>query len=242
MAIKFEDWLNSEEVKQLQKIPNKQLIEKEFFRNPLRHIRYDPNLIYSPCDGVILYIGEYNSEDKILEIKGRNYSIQDIFMCNEIKGEFYVVGIFLTFFSVHVVRSPVTGYISNIVDLDPIISSNLSMCLFEAGLFDNKIDKNYLDYNFYNERSIVTIKNNRLQTNFHIVMIADKDVDRILYFRREEDTIMQGDRLAWVTYGSQCDLLIEKKPWFKLKKNISKGYYVYAGLDPLFTVEELKFF
>lgn len=59
-----------------------------FFRDPQRNIRKDPRILYSPADGKIFDIVEY--EDR------------------------YCIKIFMTIFDVHIQRSPVDGVVTKI--------------------------------------------------------------------------------------------------------------------------------
>ena len=68
-----------------------------FFRDPIRTIPTE-DVIVSPADGLITYIGKNNAPKE----------------CN-IKNQFLKISIFLNIFNVHVNRTPIAGKIKNIV-------------------------------------------------------------------------------------------------------------------------------
>ena len=68
-----------------------------FFRDPIRAIPTE-DVIVSPADGLITYIGKSNAPKE----------------CNT-KNEFLKISIFLNIFNVHVNRTPIAGIIKNIV-------------------------------------------------------------------------------------------------------------------------------
>ena len=77
MAEKLEDWLNGE-VKELSKLPVGELSNTFFFRDPLRPNYIDWEHFYSPADGTILYQKVVQPDEPVVEIKGMNYTLQDV--------------------------------------------------------------------------------------------------------------------------------------------------------------------
>lgn len=243
MALTLLEWLKSEEYNQVKDSffnePEK-FFSEVFVRNPIRHCDLDNRKIKAFSDGILIYQGLYDSRSSILEIKGRKYGVRDILGDYSIDKRFYVFGSFLTTFSVHVVRSSFSGIVTEIKELPPLQSNNVSMSLFEHYLFKQSFNPNFLSYNFYNQRVIVKVYVPYLRTNVYYVLIADTEVNRILVFQKVGDVVMQNERLAYVLYGSQVDLLIEKKPWFRLKKEVPLFSYTRAGIDSLGTLIEVQ--
>tara|TARA_Y100000741_G_scaffold364358_1_gene355096 strand:- start:241 stop:918 length:678 start_codon:yes stop_codon:yes gene_type:complete len=68
-----------------------------FFRDPVRVIPNE-DVIISPADGEIVFIGESNLPKEC-----------------KIEGKFYKISIFLDVFNVHVNRNPISGIIKNII-------------------------------------------------------------------------------------------------------------------------------
>ncbi len=236
MALTLREWLKSSEFQYLKTLSPREFFEKEFMRNPIRALEIDWNIVKSPADGVLMYSGNYDASQSILEIKGRKYRIKEILMDEKVQGSFYVSGIFLTSYSVHVVRAITKGIIVDIIDLPPLKSANMSMTLFEQGLYNEKFVKDWLDFNFYNQRKIVVQYVPHWNTYVYYVLIADFEVKKFLLFVNKGDVITQGERLAYVCFGSQVDVLIQKKPWIRAKKLILPGFYVFGGEDNLFQI------
>ena len=58
----------------------------------------------------------------------------------------------------------------------------------------------------------------------------------ILDFRSEDDIILQGQRLHYVLFGSECVLVVPERKHFELEPLIEPMNYVYAGQDALFKI------
>lgn len=236
MALTIKEWKKSEDFQRLTQVSQKDFFEKEFMRNPFRSISIDNNIVKSPTDGVLLYIGTYDANNSILEIKGKRYTIKDILFDKSIEGTFYVAGIFLTSFSVHVVRASVSGIITRIMHLPPLTTANISMTLFEIGIFNEMFVKDALYYNFYNQRTVIEQYVPHWNTYVYYVLIADYEVDHNLLYVKDWDVVRQGERIAYVCFGSQVDILIRKKVWMRSKKLLDEHLYVFAGEDELFRI------
>lgn len=234
MAMTLKEWLNSECFTRFKDIPQIEFFEREFMRNPIRKITIDNSICKAPADGVLLYTGLYDAKSSVIEIKGKRYTVRDILMNPKKEGKFYVAGIFLTSYSVHVVRAVASGVIIKIMHLPPLMSNNMSMTLFEQGIFSGKFLPDYLDYNFYNERTIVKQYVPSWNTYVYYVLVADMEVNCNLLYVKKRESVVQGERLAFVTHGSQVDILIMKKPWLRMKRLIEERMYVFAGEDDLF--------
>jgi len=241
----LKEWLMSDcynRVKNVMETNPKKFVEREFVRNPLRQTRRNRKFVKCFADGILLYQGRYRANQKILEIKGKKYTVKDILMDNTIPKDkpFYVAGTYLTTYSVHIVRCPIDGIVVDIDYLPPLTSSNLPMVLFENNILSGKFVADFLFYNFYNERTVITIYSPVLKTRYYVVLIADADVDKNLLFVQEGESVLQGQRLAYVLWGSQCDLIIEAKDWFKMKKLVKDFYYVFAGTCDLWEIMKVN--
>ena len=142
----------------------------------------------------------------------------------------------MTSFSVHVVRTITKGVILEIRNLLPILSNNFPMVLFESELLRNNPNFNFMQFSFLNQRTIVMQYSPVLRTRIYYVLIADAEVDKNLLFVGEDEAVSQAQRLAYVLFGSQLDVVIEAQDWFRLRKLVPNFYYVYAGLDNLYRV------
>jgi phosphatidylserine decarboxylase len=216
---KVKEWLNSPEVNRLKKVPIRQMLEKEFFRDPMRPIYHDKNCFYTPADGTILYAyPNIGPKEKIVEVKGRNFTVRELLNDNEYNVNSLVVGIFMSFFDVHINKMPTDGYIVCEEPTPSIWTHKSSMLAVEYDLFDEfKIDPNNMEYLFENERKILTVYCPYLEEDYYIVQIADREVDVIANWGVKE-YMSQGERFGIVRYGSQVDVVIP------LTKELLKEY------------------
>src|SRR5262245_26711159 len=83
-----------------------------FFRDPIRPIYSDRNYFLSPADGVIVYQQEVQPQEPLLKIKGKNYSLREALRDPEFNAPSLVIGVFMTFFDVHINRIPYPGLLS----------------------------------------------------------------------------------------------------------------------------------
>ena len=89
----------------------------------------------------------------MIEIKGKNYTLREAMREPDyIAEESLVIGIFMTFYDVHVNRVPYPGVLSH-RELDSIYSFNRPMLAMENGLVDDLvIDHDVADYLYGNQR------------------------------------------------------------------------------------------
>ena len=241
MAEPLQDWVETH-VKKYKDVDVRKMYNQLFFREENRAIHYDPLSFYSPADGVIIYQSVVKPEQKILEIKGKKYTLYDILMKEQgvlPEKNYWVVGVFMTLYDVHINRAPTDG-LFKWKHLEPIESYNLPMLFMEKDIFKNDINySNNYDYLFKNERVINDILYMKKQINYSCVQIADMDVNTITHFSHDQpDNYSQGERFSFIRWGSQCDLIIPEHPRYKFKFAQKEEYHVKAGLDKLITIEE----
>jgi phosphatidylserine decarboxylase len=201
----------------------------------------DPNIFYSPADGTILYqkVVDPRKNNELLEIKGKSFTLNDLMCLDNFNKPCLVIGIFMSFFDVHVNRVPYSGIIKY-VDLPRIQTRNIPMLAVEKDLFDGIVNYDNLNYLFYNERRLNKIIIPDLKYTYYILQIADQDVDLILTFHKQKDFITQNERLGMIRYGSQVDLILPLDPRFKFKLMQKAKYHVKAGIDPLVRIIRRK--
>src|SRR5688572_28349853 len=113
----------SEDVRPVQDRPVSWLSEQHFFRDPIRPTFSDTSCFFSPADGVILYQKFVDPDESIVDIKGVSYSLQDAMRDAEFAHRCLVIGIFMTFYDVHINRIPYPGRLSYRM-LEPIDTFN----------------------------------------------------------------------------------------------------------------------
>jgi phosphatidylserine decarboxylase len=236
MAKILEEWLETE----VQPLENKSvswLSQFHFFRDPIRPSYSDLSYFFSPADGIIIYQKVVGPEEAIVEIKGRAYSLQDSLRDKDFKSKCLVIGIFMTFFDVHVNRVPYPGQLSY-KELDPIDTFNHPMLDVEKHILqDLRIPTETLEYLHHNQRMVNRIYSSELGQSYYVLQIADYDVDCITPFDlKQNQAAAQGERFSQVRYGSQVDLIVPLSSRFEFTPIQMEGNHVEAGIDPLIKV------
>ena len=238
MAEKLEDWLNGE-VAELSKLPIGELSNTFFFRDPLRPTYIDNEHFYSPADGTILYQKMVLPNEQVLEIKGIDYTIQDVMGDKDYNTPSLVIGIFMSFYDVHINRIPYNGVLKY-SRLEPIESTNKPMLAVEKDILNKVINPNNMDYLKYNERMLNKIYNSFLDYTYYIVQIADEDVNVIAPFKQQGDLCTQNERFSLIRWGSQVDLVLPLDKRFSFELLLKETMHVNAGLDKLIKINYAK--
>tara|TARA_R110002012_G_scaffold315450_1_gene529281 strand:+ start:547 stop:1266 length:720 start_codon:yes stop_codon:yes gene_type:complete len=238
MAEKLEDWLNGE-VAELSKLPIGELSNTFFFRDPLRPTYIDNNHFYSPADGTILYQKMVLPGEQVLEIKGIDYTLQDVMGDKDYNQPSLVIGIFMSFYDVHINRIPYSGIIKY-KRLEPIESTNKPMLAVEKDILNKVINPNNMDYLKYNERVLNTIYNSSLNYTYHVIQIADEDVNVIAPFKQQGDLCTQNERFSLIRWGSQVDLVLPLDKRFSFELLLKETMHINAGLDQLIKINYAK--
>jgi phosphatidylserine decarboxylase len=231
MAQILEDWLNGE-VKELQKLPVGELSNTFFFRDPLRPNYIDHEHFYSPADGTILYQKVVQPDESVVEIKGMNYTLKDVMGDSDYNKPSLVIGIFMSFYDVHINRIPYGG-ILKYRHLEPIESTNKPMLAVEKDILNKVINPNNMDYLKYNERMFNQVYVPSLDYTYYLIQIADEDVNVIAPFKHQMDLVAQNERFSLIRWGSQVDLVLPLDERFDFELVLDDAMHVNAGLDKL---------
>ena len=229
----IKEWLNTPETKALRAAKVGENMEHAFFRDPMRHIFMDPDLIYSPADGVVLYALPEVKPNDFLEIKGKEFALKDLLCLPKFNEVCLVVGIFMTSYDVHINRIPASAYYLEDRGTNQIYTHNISMLLAENDLFDDLgYDKKHLTYLSANERKVSTFYCPTIGGRYYLVQIGDRDIDVINNWGVGHHAF-QGERMGGIRWGSQVDLVIPLTSEIKFKLMVKKLDHIQAGLDPL---------
>lgn len=231
MAQSLKQWV-TENAPLLDSKSVKELSHEFFFRDPPRPIFIDNEYFFSPADGIILYQKTVKPKEKIIEIKGINYTLEDIFLRKEFDKECLVVGIFMTFLDVHINRIPYSGVLTY-ERLDTIESTNKPMLAVEKDILNKVINPNHMGYLKNNERTINQIYVPSLDYTYYVVQIADEDVNVIAHFKQQQDLCFQNERFSLVRWGSQCELVLPLDERFDFELCQEDHVHVESGNDPL---------
>lgn len=233
MSKSLTDWLESDV------LPFKEkslgwLSQFHFFRDPIRSTYSDTDWFFSPADGIILYQCRIGPDEPIVQIKGSAYSVRDALRDEAFRAECLVIGIFMTFFDVHVNRIPYTGRLTY-AELDPIDTFNHPMLDVEDYILKNlRIPGESLEYLHHNQRMVNRIYSSQLGQSYYVLQIADYDVNCITPFTLKQSQMhYQGQRFSTVRYGSQVDLIVPISKRFDFVTVQRPGDHVEAGIDRL---------
>jgi len=153
-----------------------------FFRDPKIKVTQGEGLILSPCNGTVMEVTE--------------------------EGEQKVIRVFLSIFSVHLQRSPVSGTVVDVTHKD---------------------GKFYAAWNplaqSENEQNIITIKSD--DAVYVVRQIAGLVARRCVSWVKNGDALKAGDKIGMIKFSSQVDLhlpktaVIDVKPGDKTKAGIT---------------------
>ena len=234
----LKEWIETE-VKEVSAKPLRWLSEQYFFRDPARPMFSNTRFFYPPADGIILYAKQVAPNESIVDIKGKPYSLKTAMRDSDYDKESLVIGIFMTFYDVHINRIPYAGRLSN-KELESINTYNFPMINVEKDII-NDIEPytNNAEYLFNNQRILNRIYSMDLKQYYYILQVADYDVDCITPFRlKQNQPFVQNQRFSQIRYGSQVDLIIPLSERFDFEPLVDAGMHVEAGIDPLVKVTE----
>ena len=238
MAKKIAEWVESD-VAPVRDKSVEWLSSQHFFRDPCRPTYADARYFFSPADGIILYQRTVRPDECLVDIKGKPYSLREALREPDYDHESLVIGIFMTFYDVHVNRVPYPGRLSY-RELDAIDTYNHPMLDVETEILDDlKVSTDSLEYLRHNQRVVNRVESIALGLSYRILQIADYDVDCITPFRmKQNQPFEQGQRFSQIRYGSQVDLIVPLSRRFEFLTLQSTGDHVEAGLDPVIEVKE----
>jgi phosphatidylserine decarboxylase len=233
MSKTLRQWLETE-VNDVSSKSLRWLSEQYFFRDPARPIFSDSRFFYPPADGIILYAKQVLPDQSIIDIKGKSYSLQTAMRDKDYDRQSLVIGIFMTFYDVHINRIPYAGRLSY-KELESINTYNYPMIDVEKDIInDIKPYTDKAEYLFNNQRVLNRIYSIELQQHYYVLQVADYDVDCITPFRlKQNQPFAQNQRFSQIRYGSQVDLIIPLSERYEFKPLINEGMHVEAGVDPL---------
>jgi len=230
------DFFRSLDFKKFQRLDWGTIFSQFFLRDPLRAIKFDPFLFYSPADGIINYCAFVKPNEKILFEGHYIITPEELVKLPIFKSShYYVTSIFMTAASVHINRMPTTGIIILMRELEPLDIDNYSMIPFEQAYFERELPAPLAaQYQNLNERVVIEIYYPRFQYYYIIVQIADRDVNLINNYCDEGDCLIQGERLGEIRWGSDVILLLPYDERFEIECLVKPGDYVYAGQTPIY--------
>lgn len=174
----------------------------EFFirrlRNGSRPIDQDLQAVTSPVDAILEEVGPI-SEQKLIEVKGKTYSIAEM-LGNDVLLQKYIHGTFMVLYlspsHYHRIHSPVAGRIT--------ASWSLGQKSYPVNSLGLKYGKSTLSKNY---RTVTEIQHHT--GHIAVVKVGAMFVNSI-EVTHENDHVEKGQELAYFTFGSTVVLLFEK--------------------------------
>ncbi|MBN1294592.1 MAG: phosphatidylserine decarboxylase family protein [Candidatus Latescibacteria bacterium] len=184
-----------------------------FYRDPERSTAKDRNVIISPADGKVIYVKRVESGRIPLSVKGNDrISLEELSGTPLLSQGNHVIGICMNYLDVHVNRSPVNGIIRKLVHIQ--------------GTF---LSLRHPESVVKNERQTILIEGDKIQIG--VVQIASRLVRRIISYVNEGDTVISGQRIGAIRFGSQVDVIIPSTPSCNIKVKVDD--VVRAGITIL---------
>ncbi|RZK16737.1 MAG: hypothetical protein EOO43_14175 [Flavobacterium sp.] len=214
-----------------------QLSSNHFFRDPIRPIKNNNNLIYSPADGIILDCKEVSSIHESVFTKYKNISLSNLTYSQISEGSYWVMTIFLTFYDPHVIRIPTNGLISRL-DLPPYNIGNEAMLDLEKDILSNNIcniKQELISSISFNQRVLFNINPPFFEESYYLLLTADYDIDTVVSFFSKKSFYKQNSRIAAIRYGSMATCIFPKT--FNIKPLKKNNFHIEAGIDPIFEFE-----
>lgn len=238
MAKSLEAWIE-EDVEPVRGQPMRWLAENFFFRDPIRPMYSDTSSFFAPADGIVLYAQQVNPEAPIVDLKGKPFSLREAMRDPRYDRESLVIGIFMTFYDVHINRVPYSGRI-RWKELEPIDTHNQPMLGVEKAILDELcVDMSCASYLHQNQRMLNRVYAPALKDTYYILQIADYDVDCITPFELKQNRhFSQNQRFSQIRFGSQVDLIIPLSERYTLQSLVDVGMHVEAGVDALVRITD----
>jgi len=178
-----------------------------FYRNPERKCSATEKDLLAPADGFVSYIRRIDSDKIPISIKGKDISkLSELSKVDVIKTPCWLVGITMTLFDVHYVRSPVRG--------------EIVLNQYTRGKF---LSLKNASSEVENERNTVVIEDNQRQIG--VVEIASKRVRGIRSYIKTGQRVEMGQRIGKITFGSQVDVIFPTDA----TPTVKNGEWVYGG-------------
>jgi phosphatidylserine decarboxylase len=195
-----------------------------FFRDP---VRKPPSgrVLLSPADGFLLYARRVEGGTVPSPIKqGVPIALDEWVGKVPQLGDGTLIGIYMTAFDVHYIRSPVPGQVTHVVPrtaLHENLHQTRTFLRLILGMQPYEQDSRYITENARNTIAIAG------EVPVVVVQIADRYVNECDAFVAPNDRVEQGDKIGMIRMGSQCDLYIPDSAGVKL--DCTPGMRVRAG-------------
>ncbi|MFM7155113.1 MAG: phosphatidylserine decarboxylase [Bacteroidota bacterium] len=196
-----------------------------FFRNPPRHVPAGDSML-SPADGYVVYVRRVEAGEVPIAIKkGRRITLAELAIPGETAGSSgFLIGIFMTPFSVHYNRIPLSGVVSSVHSYKPGNNRTMARMIFNL-LTGNKVPETGCTYLLTNERTTTVVQTG--SGCYAVTQIADIWVSQIVNRLSPGSKVTRGTPFGMIRFGSQTDIFISDQLGYR--PVCTPGEYVYAG-------------
>lgn len=195
-----------------------------FFRDPVRGVPLQKDLVVSPADGRVTAIAENVHLPRELSASPVPSMVSDLDVPETPAGDYTRISVFLSVFDVHVNRVPVAGRIRKIV--------------YRPGLFLNAGNERA---SMENERCAILLDTPDQKT-VAFVQIAGLLARRIICDVREGDDVNTGERYGLIRFGSRVDIYLPKDTAIQVAvgQRVLGGETVLADLNVMGSLRQVQ--
>lgn len=196
-----------------------------FFRDPKRIPPAGKKIILAPADGNVVYIKEFKNGRVVSKKKHEEIEISEITKVSNY-GVGWLIGIYMKPTDVHFNYAPISGQVKKVI----YTSAKYNLPMVDLWEYINFVFLHRVvnlwskKFHLQNERNSIFLENKDLK--IVMVEIADKFVNKIDCFIKEEEKVSAGQKISFIKRGSQVDLLIYKK---NLDIKVKVGDQVYGS-------------
>lgn len=198
-----------------------------FYRDPVRRPPDEPGAVIAPADGKVVYVRPV-VDGKVEAVKlGRAIPLPEITRSGRGPRSGWIVGIYMSPLDVHYVYAPADGRVVEAVHHRA--ARNWPMVdlweYVQLTWLRRAVDLMGRRHHLENER--LTLRLATAHGDIWVVAIADRFVNKIRSFVQPGQRVAAGDKLAFISRGSQVDLVLADPG---LAPSVRTGMQVYGSL------------
>lgn len=196
-----------------------------FMRNPTRQPPPGEGFL-APADGYVVYVKRVEAGAIPMALKNRQQiELDELTSFPPLsKASGYLMGIFMTAFSVHHNRVPLSGEVVFKRTTRPGANQTTARLMTNILLRRKPYERNCLHI-IENER--VTLGIRSISGVYSLTQIADKWISHIINRAEIGDKLSRGELFGMIRFGSQVDVFIPDELGYA--PAVTPGDYVYAG-------------
>lgn len=206
-----------------------------FFRDPKRVTPENKEVLYAPCDGLVVYVKKIKNGDVYSEKLGEKIHISEISGLTE-KGQLkikdgWLMGIYMSPLDVHFNYAPQEGIVKSVI-YTPARVNYPMVDLWEyvkMTYLKKAVDNFARKFHLSNERNTIVLDVSGSEVI--LVEIADKFVNKIDCFVKPGEAVKAGQKISFIKRGSQVDVYVSAEHF---KPLVKPGDRVTGAVTPVF--------